>query len=281
MRVAAPLRRGRAWGSAGPRVAQGVEWGPEFGASLATFPRTQEGVAGGASGEAGGGEAFSAPWSLWGTSRQPAGWEIGELGPLQLSGESQGVDGDGGGGGCGADASSAAAGTACWAYGEEGHPPVGWQRGPGAPGGRGLGPDFCHLRGCRKLGLARRARNPAALNPQIPRMLPGRIPGASAASCPLAPCRGGDPTIPPDAELGSSLPELGTTRASSLVSPGPWASRVCVPSARLARARWLQCPGAQPPDLPFLPACGCGAALGLCSGLQGPGGYWGGQRASG
>lgn len=110
----APARRPSA-GAPGARAARGR--GLEFGASLATFPKAREGAAGGVSGEAGGagrGQGFSAPWSLWGTSRRAAGpLSVGSAMPGGRAEATMGAR------------SSAAAGTARRASGEAGHPPGG------------------------------------------------------------------------------------------------------------------------------------------------------------
>lgn len=115
-------------------------------------------------------------------------------------------------------------------------------RGPGAPGGKGLGPDFCHLRGCRKLGLARRARNPATLNPRGPRML------LRSLSCllPSGPVWGRGPCHPTRCGMRAVPARAGGDQGFIPRLPGPWASRVCVPSAGLARARGLQRPDGPP-----------------------------------
>lgn len=202
------------------------------------------------------GRGFSAPRSLWGTSRRAAeGAGAGSGAPPRPRRESRGGRAEAAAAGA---PSSAAAGVVRGASGETGQPPGGaGEGGPELRPGEGAGARLLRSAGLRrKLGLARGAESQATLSPQMPRTLHGRC--AQSLSCRLpAWCgvQGGGPAIPPNAESVRSQACTGGGGGTSSPSPSPLVSlEAAVPSTSPARACWgLQYPPSPPPPPPPRP----------------------------
>lgn len=227
-RHGAGARRGERRPSAGsPRARAALGGGPEFGASLATFPKAREGAAGGVSGEAGGEGAgvLGAAVTLGNFAPGRGGRGGGELGPSPAASGKPGGSAEAAAAGA---PSSAAAGTARGPRGRRATRLVGLAReAPELRPGEGAGARLLRSAGLRrKLGLVRGAERRATLSPQSPRTLHGRCARSSSCCLParLPACRGvrgGGPAIPPNAE-SVAVPGLHWGwRGHFLASPRP------------------------------------------------------------